>query len=234
MTALFSASAEADVTVDGCSSQPDGMIWIPGGTFRMGSDKHYPEEAPAHRVTVDGFWMDRYPVTNRQFREFVRATRHVTVAEITPDPKDYPGMLPHMIYAGSLMFSPPDASGQSPGLQPVVDLRQGRELAASLRTRKQHPWAGRSSGRACGLQRCARLRAMGRQGSANRSGMGICGAWRARRTPNLRGAMNSRRPAVTWPTPGRVNSLARTPMPMASSAPRRSAHSRRTATGCTT
>ena len=107
MTALFSASAEADVTVDGCSSQPDGMIWIPGGTFRMGSDKHYPEEAPAHRVTVDGFWMDRYPVTNRQFREFVRATRHVTVAEITPDPKDYPGMLPHMIYAGSLMFSPP-------------------------------------------------------------------------------------------------------------------------------
>ena len=89
-------------------SQTEGMIWIPGGTFRMGSDKHYPEEAPAHRVTVDGFWMDRYPVTNRQFREFVRATRHVTVAEITPDPKDYPGMLPHMVYAGSLMFLPPN------------------------------------------------------------------------------------------------------------------------------
>ena len=106
MTALFSAStAKADVTVDDCPSQPDGMIWIPGGTFRMGSDKHYPEEAPAHRVTVDGFWMDRHPVTNRQFREFVRATRHVTIAEITPDPKDYPGMLPHMVYAGSLMFS---------------------------------------------------------------------------------------------------------------------------------
>ena len=83
------------------------MIWIPGGTFRMGSDKHYPEEAPAHRVTVDGFWMDRHPVTNRQFKEFVKATKHVTVAEITPDPKDYPGALPHMIYAGSLMFSPP-------------------------------------------------------------------------------------------------------------------------------
>src|SRR5881398_47002 len=108
MTALFSAStAKADVTVDDFSSQPGGMIWIPGGTFRMGSDKHYPEEAPAHRVTVDGFWMDRYPVTNRQFREFVRATKHITVAEIIPDPKDYPGMLPHMIYAGSLMFSPP-------------------------------------------------------------------------------------------------------------------------------
>src|SRR5437764_14065474 len=85
----------------------DEMLYVPGGTFRMGSDKHYPEEAPVHRVTVDGFWMDRYPVTNGQFREFVRATKHVTVAEIIPDPRDYPGMLPHMIYAGSLMFSPP-------------------------------------------------------------------------------------------------------------------------------
>jgi formylglycine-generating enzyme len=44
-----------------------GMVWIPGGTFRMGSDKHYPEEAPSHRVTVSGFWMDRTPVTNRDF-----------------------------------------------------------------------------------------------------------------------------------------------------------------------
>ena len=68
------------------------MIFIPGGTFRMGSDKHYPEEAPVHRVTVDGFWMDRTPVTNRQFKEFVKATGHVTFAEIAPDPKDYPGI----------------------------------------------------------------------------------------------------------------------------------------------
>jgi formylglycine-generating enzyme required for sulfatase activity len=43
------------------------MVWIPGGTFVMGSDHHYPEEAPAHRVTVDGFWMDRHTVTNHQF-----------------------------------------------------------------------------------------------------------------------------------------------------------------------
>ena len=46
----------------------DGMIWIPGGTFRMGSDKHYPEEAPSHRVTVGDFWIDRTPVTNRKSR----------------------------------------------------------------------------------------------------------------------------------------------------------------------
>ena len=43
------------------------MAWIPGGTFLMGSDHHYPEEAPAHEVTVDGFWIDRHPVTNAQF-----------------------------------------------------------------------------------------------------------------------------------------------------------------------
>jgi sulfatase modifying factor 1 len=84
------------------------MIWIAGGTFRMGSDHHYPEEAPVHRVTVDGFWIDPTPVTNRQFRAFVEATGHVTVAERKPDPKDYPGALPHMLKAGSLVFSPPD------------------------------------------------------------------------------------------------------------------------------
>ena len=83
------------------------MIWIPGGTFRMGSDHHYPEEAPAHRVSVDGFWIDRTPVTNRQFKAFVKATGHVTTAQIPPDPKDYPGARPDMIYAGSLVFAPP-------------------------------------------------------------------------------------------------------------------------------
>ena len=86
---------------------PSGTVWIPGGTFRMGSDKHYAEEAPVHDVTVDGFWIDRAPVTNQQFREFVRATGHVTFAEIAPDPKDYPGALPNMLRAGSLVFTPP-------------------------------------------------------------------------------------------------------------------------------
>lgn len=83
------------------------MAEIAGGTFRMGSDRHYPEEAPVHRVTVGGFWMDRTPVTNHQFRAFVQATGHVTLAEKVPDPKDYPGALPHMLRAGSLVFRPP-------------------------------------------------------------------------------------------------------------------------------
>ena len=83
------------------------MIFVPGGEFRMGSDRHYPEEAPVHRVSVDAFWIDRAPVTNRQFRKFVNATNHVTFAEIAPRAEDYPGALPHMLKAGSLVFSPP-------------------------------------------------------------------------------------------------------------------------------
>ncbi|UVK41584.1 formylglycine-generating enzyme family protein [Mesorhizobium sp. AR10] len=83
------------------------MIRIPGGTFRMGSDRHYAEEAPVHRVSVGEFWIDRTPVTNAEFKAFVRATGHVTFAEIVPDVKDYPGALPHMLFAGSLVFSPP-------------------------------------------------------------------------------------------------------------------------------
>ena len=62
----------------------DGMLRIPGGTFRMGPDKRYPEGAPVHRVTVDEFAIDCAPVTSRQFKEFVRTTGHVTFAEITP------------------------------------------------------------------------------------------------------------------------------------------------------
>jgi len=85
----------------------DGEIWLPGGSFRMGSDKHYPEEAPAHHAHVAGFWIDRTPVTNRDFRRFVEATGYVTVAEIAPDPKDYPGALPEMLHPASLVFTPP-------------------------------------------------------------------------------------------------------------------------------
>src|SRR6476619_2021636 len=82
---------------------PAEMLFIPGGTFRMGSERHYPEEAPVHRVKVDGFWIDRTPVTNREFRKFVNATGYVTFAEIKPDAKDYPGAPLHMLKAGSLV-----------------------------------------------------------------------------------------------------------------------------------
>src|SRR4051812_48780429 len=80
------------------------MVFIPGGEFTMGSDAHYVEEKPAHRVKVDGFFIDTTPVTNAEFKRFVGETGHVTFAEVAPDPKDYPGALPHMHRAGSLVF----------------------------------------------------------------------------------------------------------------------------------
>ncbi|WP_244598580.1 formylglycine-generating enzyme family protein [Rhizobium tubonense] len=86
---------------------PAGLAWVPGRTFNMGSNKHYPEEAPVHPVTVDGFWIDITPVTNRQFAAFVKATGHVTTAEKTPQAADYPGARPGMLKAGSLVFTQP-------------------------------------------------------------------------------------------------------------------------------
>lgn len=123
-------------TQDAESALP-GMTWIPGGTFRMGSDRHYPEEAPVHRVTVDGFWIDTAPVTNEQFAAFVRATGHVTFAEIPPDPKDYPGALPEMLYAGSLVFTPPSHR---------VDLRKWGEWWRFLKSADwRHPYGAQST-----------------------------------------------------------------------------------------
>jgi formylglycine-generating enzyme required for sulfatase activity len=113
------------------------MVFVPGGTFRMGSDAHYPEEAPAHRVTVDAFWIDATPVTNRQFREFVRATGHVTMAETTPNADDYPNALPEMLYAGSLVFTPPSKT---------VDLSHWGDWWSFMKSADwRHPYGPKSS-----------------------------------------------------------------------------------------
>ena len=68
---------------------PEGMAWIPGGSFMMGSE-HKPHEGPVHKVTVDGFWMDATEVTNAQFAAFVKATGYVTTAETVPKLEDFP------------------------------------------------------------------------------------------------------------------------------------------------
>jgi formylglycine-generating enzyme len=80
------------------------MVRVPGGTFLMGSNDFYSEERPVHRVAVDGFWMDAHPVTNAEFRRFVKATAYVTVAERPLDPADYPEADPALLVAGSLVF----------------------------------------------------------------------------------------------------------------------------------
>jgi len=80
------------------------MVRVPGGDYLMGSDRHYPEEAPAHRVRVDDFSIDRHPVTNAEYAVFVAATGYETVAERQLDPKDYPGVPEELLVPGSLVF----------------------------------------------------------------------------------------------------------------------------------
>jgi formylglycine-generating enzyme len=84
------------------------MVWIPGGNFIMGSDKFYREERPARRESVGGFWIDRYPVTNADFRAFVQATGYVTAPERAPDPSAYPDADPSLLVPGSAVFTKPD------------------------------------------------------------------------------------------------------------------------------
>jgi formylglycine-generating enzyme required for sulfatase activity len=100
---MFESKPGSETTAALAPPHPD-MLWIPGGTFQMGSSSHYPEEAPVHRVTVDGFWMDRSPVTNESFQQFIAETGHVTYAEIAPNAADYPGALPELLHPGSLLF----------------------------------------------------------------------------------------------------------------------------------
>jgi formylglycine-generating enzyme len=108
------------MTGETTASQPlrpaaiNGMKWIPSARFRMGSDHHYPEEAPTHWVAVEGFWIDQQAVTNRQFAAFVNVTGYVTVAERPLDPADFPAAPPENLVPGSLVFH------KTPG---PVDLR---------------------------------------------------------------------------------------------------------------
>src|SRR5271169_6792066 len=90
------------------SPRHPGMAWIPGGTFRMGSEDFYPEERPVHEVSVDGFWMDCYEVTNEQFARFVDETGYKTLAERPLNPADFPGAPPENLMPGSMLFHKTD------------------------------------------------------------------------------------------------------------------------------
>ena len=122
-----------------------GMLWIPGGTFPMGSDRHYPEEAPAHPVSVDGFWMDRTPVTNAQFQKFVKETGHVTLAEQPADPALYPDALPERLAPSSIVFVPPPGPiGLGDPYQwwqyvPGANWRHPEGPGSSIKGRERHP-----------------------------------------------------------------------------------------------
>lgn len=91
-----------------CARDEPAQAWIPGGTFRFGADNEYPEEAPSRVVTVEGFWIDRFEVTNRRFSCFVAATNYTTVAERSPESESFTGIPAEELVPGSAVF-PRDA-----------------------------------------------------------------------------------------------------------------------------
>ena len=107
-------------------SAPDGMVWIPGGEFSMGSEGKcngasccspatVADALPIHRVYVNGFWMDQTDVTNDKFEQFVKATGYKTIAEIAPTKEEFPTAPPENLVAGSVVFTP------TPGPVPLTD-----------------------------------------------------------------------------------------------------------------
>ncbi len=124
---------------------PEGMVWIPGGTFAMGSDGFYPEERPVHDASVRGFWIDEHPVTVAEFGRFVAATAYVTVAERPPDPALYPGVAREQLVPGSLVFRrspgpvPTDDVGRWWAWVPGASWRCPEGPASSVDGREAHP-----------------------------------------------------------------------------------------------
>lgn len=132
-----------------------GMVWVPGGEFSMGTDSElgWPEEKPAHRVRVDGFWMDETEVTNGQFYRFVEATGYVTTAEKAPtlgeimqqSPPGTPPPPKEKLVPGSLVFMPPpgpvslDDYSQWWQWTPGANWRHPEGPDSSIDGREDHP-----------------------------------------------------------------------------------------------
>jgi sulfatase modifying factor 1 len=126
------------------TARHDAVV-VPGGEFRMGSDRFYPEEGPVRTAVVPDLEVDHHPVTNAQFRRFVTATGHVTGAERSPDPADFPDADPADLVPGSLVFRP------TPGPVPLddwtrwwqwvpgADWRHPEGPGSTLHGRERHP-----------------------------------------------------------------------------------------------
>ncbi|MEM9539273.1 MAG: SUMF1/EgtB/PvdO family nonheme iron enzyme, partial [Cyanobacteria bacterium P01_E01_bin.42] len=112
IASLSMAIAPFNMAIAAPLNCPDGMAFIPKGTFNIGSETYYASEAPASDVTVDSFCIDRHEVTNAEYRQFVEATGYQTVAE-RPIPKDqFPDLTEEQRQPGSLVFWPPESLQQ--------------------------------------------------------------------------------------------------------------------------
>ena len=157
---------------------PPDMLWIPGGTFLMGSEDFYPEEGPVHEVTVDGFWMDRHIVTNEQFARFVDATGYITVAERPLNPADYPGAPPENLVPGALVFQKTAGPRGFDRLHQLVGLDTRNELAPSAWTAELDRWYCAAPCRPRRLRGRRSLRALGGERTAHGSRVGASRPWR--------------------------------------------------------
>jgi sulfatase modifying factor 1 len=122
-----------------------GMAFIPGGSFKMGSEQHQPEERFSHIVRVDGFWIDRHEVTNAQFTQFVDATGYVTVAERGPDPAPNNGTAGELQVPSSAVFVQPKNVGPGGQLSQWwqyvegANWRQPAGPGSSIAGKENHP-----------------------------------------------------------------------------------------------
>ena len=118
-----------------------GMVWIKGGQFRMGSDRYEPEEAPVRTASVDGFWIDAMPVTNRQFARFVQATDWLTTAEQHADALERPIGPGGVAGPASLVFNPANttAGGDGWSFLAGADWRHPKGPESSLQGLEDHP-----------------------------------------------------------------------------------------------
>ena len=141
-----SAAAVRVNTTPAPGPAPDGMVWIPGGTFWMGCENcGMPDALPAHLVSVAGFWMDRAPVTNAEFARFVTATKYITVAERPLDPRQFPGVPLDKLVPGSAVFKPTstpvalDNPLQWWRYTPGANWRQPEGPGSDVKKRADHP-----------------------------------------------------------------------------------------------
>jgi len=114
------------------SATPIDMIRLAGGNFTMGSNRHYPEEGPAHTRYVGEFWIDPHPVTNKEFSAFVATTGYVTVPEMPPSLEDYPDLDSSMRAPSSLVFETKPESRQP------IDWRQWWKLQTGANWRQPY------------------------------------------------------------------------------------------------
>ena len=165
-----------DVEVGSVRRRSQNMVWVPGGEFLMGSEDFYPEERRSTGGVEGSGWTSTRD--GGEFRRFIKATGHVTTAEISPDAADYPeATLPS--WCPVRWCSPCRATGEPGRRQGVVVVGARSPVAASRGTRLHPAWPRPPSGHPRRIPRRGGVRPVGRQGAAQRGRVGVRRSGRA-------------------------------------------------------